>query len=963
MGRKGVKVECGHCSFVARTDIAMEEHMKQHDMITTIAYTDDTAYGPVDALCSTQQEGLAAACQAVDSVDTSLREHHNEVLHGETQPTQYMAFQPFKDTVLCESSETQLRRTQDTLDDEQGRISWLQHTADDVRGIDELSQNNDDSNQICQLKITEVRSIRNEADTYKGYDREDHCSADAPMVIMPVRSIKQESVFHCKIEPPDDQDTRQQTDFIQFGDVGARSDDVCAKIEPVVAIKQEPRDSSPQRWGEYQPTSSSMSRDRTRDISSAISGEEAHEGVLSLAGRRGTCADIASSEGKKDAAEVVGFADSDTESAPDCDRTLAEAVEQLRCRMERRRRSAERATSSPEPLLEVADRAVPLSAVAPNLFAALTESIADGIMASDSETDEPKTLEHQDHTYAHLGEPGSLTCARVRSYQDNVLLARAKRRLRRRRAPTMTAWPPEFYSLPERQATPNKRNQPDNVCVKPEALSPTKQSNIRDTSVTPDAPVGSPGREVKPRRSPTAKPAAKALPAPELSAPALPPTALHATALPPTALHATGGTSQYVCAICGDSFRVRASFCSHVINCHKEVGGRLYYCAYCKYLAMDIALVRSHMDGVHGDHETRVVAAGLDHDDRVQKDHKRTVPLTDHKRTVPLKDHKRTVPLKDHKRTVSLLNHKRTAPVMPTVVPVRVSDRVLRRNKTARLKAHVHPGAFVEAVVTRKRKKSTKKRRKRCRDSSDDDEFGYAEEVYPLDALCDRAIKSETPRSNNTARKSQSTGRMRYESPEALSSVGVQTPPSMTYSSPDCWQEYPDDDDLDECVPELVDDTCCELFENSFLSLGWDEQETLGRTLCDVPDRNVDDVSDKVVIKQEPSNDTYGDNSNSEQTSRRYSRRTRKPKRPHCMCGSCDEEYMFSPTTRPCEIFSDVDHAKAPAAADGDLWLSKTDDKVVGLTRVEDPKLKMTPTVLLCDIVVAILAGGGGCIL
>ena len=911
MGRKGVKVECGHCSFIARSAIAMEEHMKQHDMVTNIAYTEDMSYGTLDALCSPQQEGLAAACQAVDSVDTSFREHHNDVLHGETQPTQYVTFQHFKDTVLCESSETQLRRMQDKLDDEEGHTTWLQHTADDMHGIDELSQNNDDNNQTCQLKITEVRSITNEADTYTGNSRQDDYSTDAPMVIMPVRSIKQETVFHCKIEPLDDQNTKQQMEFFQFGDVGAKSDDVCAKMVPVVVVKQEPRDSSPQRWEEYQPASSShvnMSRDRTRDMSSTTGREDAREGDVSLASQRGTYTDIASSEGKKDAVDVVGFFESDTDSAPDCDRTLAEAVQQLRSRIKWRRRSAEKATPSPGhdgTLLEVADRAVSLSAVAPNLFAALTESIADRIMASDSESDETKPLEHQDHTYAHLGQPGSLTCARVRSYQENVLLARAKRRLRRRRAPTMTAWPPEIYDLPERQTTPNKRNQFDNVCVIPEALSPTKKSNIRDTSVAPDAPVDSPGCEVKPDKKPR-RPTAKELPS-------------------------LGGTSQYVCKICGDSFRVRAAFCSHVINCHKEVGGRLYYCAYCKYLAMDIALVKSHMDGVHGDHATRVVAAGLDHDDRVEKD------------------------------------HKRTAPVMPKVAPVRVSDRVLRRNKSARLKAHVHPGAFVEAVVTRKRKKSTKKRRNRCRDSPDDDEFGYAEDVYPLDALCDKPIKSETYRPNRKARKSQSTGqmRMRYESPEALSSVGVQTPPSppMTYASPDCWQEYPDDDDLDDCVPELVDDTCCELFENSFLSLGWDEQETLGRTLCDVPDRKVD-VSDKLIaIKQEPSNDTYGANSNSEQTSRRYSRRTRKPKRPHCMCGSCDEEYMFSPTTRPREIFSDVDHAKAPVAADGNLWLSKTDDKVVGLTRAEDPKLKMRPIVLLCDIVVAILAGGGGCIL
>lgn len=911
MARKGTKVECGHCSFVAKTAAAMEEHMKKHDTDTSDAYPGDSSYVADDTLCSSEQtlqKCLATECQNFSSGDPSCEEHAEDLLRGENDPTQAL-----KDGVLYDTSKTTFGDMQDRLEAAQSSIT-CEHTSDDNQ-LEERYQ----SNHGCRLKITAVRSIAEENE------------------IMFIRSIAEGAEFPCKKELLDNQELKPHVEPIQYcgstdkqrrqflENVDARSGSGCEKAS-TITVKLEPMSchDSTQSWGTYQPVSSSHMKTsgdllrgvlRTtgeenaredRDVSDLSFPKSCHPSTtfsnVSLAAKNSRSVLRSAGTWKDKNIDVVGFGDSATDSGTDsadyCDRSLAEVVPMTTPSIKRHDCSVDESAPSDDGEisydLKNKDNAPSLRTVAPNLFAALMQPVS----VSDSGHDDVKPFVHQDHTYACNGLPGSLTCARVRPYDKAALSARKKKQLRRR-VPTMTTDPLEAPTPSELSTTVSKRKPTKNTAIL-EALSPTKNSEVG----TPESGVTivSPSRFCSPRRRPTTRSAGNAM-------------------------ASRGDSPLHVCTVCQNlnepaSFYSRSSFCSHVINCHREDGGRLYYCAYCRYVAMDMGLVKSHMDEKHGDHATRVVAAaGLEIDTKVVEVHK-----------------------KDQTKIV------------------RMSNRVLLRKENAHLNGRFYPGAFVEAVVTRKRRKGLRKSR-----TGDDSSVVSDDELGSMGTTATgftRTAVSVSHRRNRKARKSQARGKSHTRSLSVTQSVCNEKSPAMTHTSylesPDCWQEYPDDDKLDDCAPELVDDTCCDMFENSFLSLEWDEREAFGSTLSDIPDP----FETGAVIKQASLTGTVDDSNNCEQGSRRYSRRMRKPKRPFCMCGSCDADETISPTAKSRSTLATVDRAKKLAVVasvgSGGLQMSTPGDKTVVLSWREDPKLKMTPIVRLCDIVMAILAGGGG---
>ena len=60
-------------------------------------------------------------------------------------------------------------------------------------------------------------------------------------------------------------------------------------------------------------------------------------------------------------------------------------------------------------------------------------------------------------------------------------------------------------------------------------------------------------------------------------------------------------TNGYLCTFhgCGATYGLRADFCSHVIAYHTRHGAQLYYCAYCKFVAVEAESVSLHTAKMH----------------------------------------------------------------------------------------------------------------------------------------------------------------------------------------------------------------------------------------------------------------------------------------------------------------------------------------------------------------------------
>ena len=473
---------------------------------------------------------------------------------------------------------------------------------------------------------------------------------------------------------------------------------------------------------------------------------------------------------------------------------------------------------------------------------------------SESGRGDKKQRIHHDHTYADSGIPGSLTCARTR-IRDPTTVGSAEKETRtlRPRAPAIIC----------QEADINKSDV---------GAAPISSILIR-----------SPKKMAKPFRG--------AVPSDDMV---------------------------HVCTICQSrygsaEFRSRAEFVSHVINRHRADGGRLYYCAYCRYVAMDMDLVKSHMNDKHG-HETTRIVSGMRLHELAEKKSEHDVRVTKFEVYLPKKN--------------------------PTYKEDAKSDEY--------------------AIVTAdKRKRNNTSRKGRPKVGAD--EQGNADDAVHLREALRRSTSESNTVSALLQRKRKTPTKTERTHVKSEPASPPATHASSCFPSPDDWQESPTaqydlfDNDLDDCGMNLIDGTCSDMFEDRFMSTDWDDEtEALGSPFSDAENKfetsKIDDASDGqfcgLAVKQEPL---------TEQASRRYSRRTRKPS----VRGLYNSRDAVSPTGKR-RMPGPVNLRKKPATGvNTGLGTRALGDTTVVSPRGDDPKLKMRPIVRLCDIIMAIVAGGG----
>ena len=850
--------------------------MKEHAVDTNVLQLGETSCGALDYVWDDRQsvqEGVGAGCTDITSDGASPEGPRTELPDGENNPVQDVEFQQFQDDVVGDTS----KRTDDST-----RDAMLDCVLDRVKcesscNDDHLDENCErDSGQIWQLKNAEVSE---EADSCDG--RGITCSADIQigLHISSVRSIAEECEFSCLRKLLlQTEEAKPEVTVSESDSYLATNDGVSESVLPIV-IKPEPMScDEPTQMTHPSNNRKTMVSMLPNSCDSLVPGSPFNP-WMTFADVSWPVTDcrsaVASAVDVRENIDVVGDGaeDSGTDSADDCNRSLESAVPGNTWSHWSDISRAGKSTPDASQICAEQDGAtspelnntysVSLNnGELPTLFVEMYQPDADtnsgATRAIASEHDSTLALseggcgdkKHHDHTYADTGIPGSLTCARTRIRDPTVWSTEQETRTLRPRAPA--------------------------ICQEAEI-------NKSDVGAAPISGIliRSPKKMAKPFRG--------GVPLDDMV---------------------------HVCTICqsrygSGEFRSRAEFVSHVINRHRADGGRLYYCAYCRYVAMDMDLVKSHMNDKHG-HETTRIVSGMRLHELAEKKSEQDVRVT------------------------------------------KVEVYLPKKNPTYKEDAKSDEYAIVTAD---KRKRNNTSRKGRPKVVAD--EQGNADDAVHLREALRRSTSESKTVSALLQRKRKTptkTERTHIKSEPA-------SPPATDVScvpSPDDWQESPTaqydlfDNDLDDCGMNLIDGTCSDMFEDRFMSTDWDETEPLGSPFSDAENKfetnKIDDASDGqfcgLAVKQEPL---------TEQGSRRYSRRTRKPS----VRGLCNSRDAVSPTGKR-RMPGPVNRRKKPATGvNTGRGTREVGDKTVVSPRGDDPKLKMRPIVRLCDIIMAIVAGGG----
>ena len=853
--------------------------MKQHAVDASVGQLGETSCGALGSVYDDRQSVqycITAGCTDINSDAASHGDHDAELTNGENNPVDDCEFQQFQHDVVGDTSTTRVDSTRD------GTLDCVRIKCDSSCNEDHLDDNcESDSNQQCHIKNAAVGSISEERDSYD--DRDINCSAETQLQITPVQSIAEECEFSClkKLLLQNDEVKREST-VSESDSYLAIIDGAGESVAPIV-IKPEPTscDESTQMTTSSN-NSKTMRSILTKSCDSLPPGSFNPWTTVSDVFWPDCGSALASAMDVRENIDVVGDCadDSETDSADDCNRSLGEVVPGNTWSHWRDISRAGESTPAgmTPPELNNTYGVVSLNnGELPTLFVEVYQPDTDtnSAAAHDIASEHDSTLAlsesghgdqqwqriHHDHTYADNGIHGSLTCARTRLLDPTVRSAWWKgKRILRPRAPT------KYHA---------------------------SEINESDVGAAPISPI----RVRSPKKM--AKPFRRGFPLDD---------------------------TIYCCTVCQNrdvpgEFRSRAEFCTHVINRHSAVGGRLYYCAYCRYVAMDMDLVKSHMNDEHGNETTRIVS-GM----RLHELAKKTEPegrVTKYEVYLPKKNQ----------------TYKEDAKSGESGGVT--ADKHIRQKTSRRVK-----------VGANKRK-----------------EDGA---VHLREALRGSPNKSKTVSGSHRKRATPTT---RLTNAVRTRVKSEPSSPSMTrassYSpSPDYWHESPAaqydlfDNHLDDCGLDLIDGTCCDMFEDRFME--WDETETLGSPFSvaanEFETSKIDDASGQycgLAVKQEPLTSEFVESSDCGQGSRRYSRRTRKPSL-RGLCNSRDAVSLTGKRRMP----RPVDRHKKPAtstsvnAGSGTRRRLAVGDKTVVSPHGGDPKLKMRPIVRLCDIIMAIVAGG-----
>ena len=861
--------------------------MKEHAVDSNVIQLGETSCGGLDSVWDdrqSMQEGVGAGCTDITSDGASPEGHHAELATGENNPVHDFEVQH---DIVGDRSMTTVDGTRDVmLDCVLDRVKCENSCNEDH--LDENCES--DSGHIWQLKNAEVSE-----ETHICDDRGITCSAETQigLQISSVRSIAEECEFSClKNLLLQSEEAKPEVTVSESDGYLATNDGVSESVLPIV-IKPEPTSCDEPTQMTHPSNNRKTMRSNLRKSCDSLSPGSPFNPWMTFADVSWPVTDcrsaVASAADVRENIDVVGDGaeDSGTDSADDCNRSLESAVpgntwshwSDISRAGESTPDASQICTgqdgmTSPE--LNNTYSVSLNNGELPTLFVEMiqpdtdanngaTRGIAsehDGTLALSSESGrgDKKQHIHHDHPYADSGIPGSLTCARTPLHDPSVWSAGKEMRTLRVRAP---------------------------------AICHESEINKSDAGAEPISPilVRSSKKMVKPFRG--------AAPSDDMI---------------------------HLCTICQSEgkpaeFNSRADFCSHVKNRHSADGGRLYYCAYCRYVAMDRDLVKSHMNDKHG-HETTRIVSGM----RLYE-----------------------------------LEAKKSEP------DVRVTTfEVYLPKKIPTYKEDVKSDEYIIVTVDKRKRNNTSRKVRR--------KLGADEQGNEDGAVNRREAVRRSPSNGNTVsallqRKRKTPTKTERTHVKSEPASPPATHASSCFPSPDCWQESPAaqydlfDNHLDDCGMDLIDGTCSDMFEDRFMSTDWDETEALGSTFSAAEDKfetaKIDDASGEqfcgVSVKQEPLTGSFVETSGCGQGSRRCSRRTRKPSA-RVLFNSRD---AVSPTGKR-HMPDAVNRRKkyATGANDGRRTLA-VGDKTVVSPRGDDPKLKMRPIVRLCDIIMAIVAGGG----
>ena len=860
--------------------------MKEHAIDSNVLQLGETSCGAWESVWDDRQsvqEGVGAGCTDITSDGASPGGHRTELPVGKNNPVEDFDVQ--HDIVGDRSMKTDHGTRDGMLDCALDRVKCESSCNDDH--IDENCER--DSGHIWQLKNAEVSEEANSCD-----DPGIAWSAETQigLQISSVRSIAEECEFSClKKLLLQSEEAKSEVTVSESDSYLAINDGVSESVLPIV-IKPEPMScDEPTQMTHPSNNRKTMISILPKSCDSLIPGSPFNP-WMTFADVSWPVTDcrsaVASAVDVRENIDVVGDGaeDSGTDSADDCNRSLESAVPGNTSSHWSDISRAGESTPDASQICTGQDRmtspelnntySVSLNnGELPTLFVEMIQPDADTnsgatraiasehdstLALSESGRGDKKQRIHHDHTYADSGIPGSLTCARTR-IRDPTTVGSAEKETRtlRPRAPAIIC----------QEADINKSDV---------GAAPISRILIRS-----------------PKKM--AKPFCGAVPSDDMV---------------------------HVCTICqsrygSGAFRSRAEFVSHVINRHKADGGRLYYCAYCRYVAMDRDLVKSHMNDKHGHETTRIVSGMRLHE----------------------------------------LEAKKSEPdVRVTTFEVYLPKKTLTYKEDAKSDEYI-----IVTVDKRKRNNTSRKVRRKLGAAEQGNEDGAVNrrEAVRRSPSNGKTVSALLQRKRKTPTKTERT-HFKSES-ESPSATDVSCVPS-----PDCWQESPAaqydlfDNHLDDCGMDLIDGTCSDMFEDRFMSTDWDETEALGSAFSAAEDKfetaKIDDASGEqfcgVSVKQEPLTGSFVETSGCGQGSRRCSRRTRKPSA-RVLFNSRD---AVSPTGKR-HMPDAVNRRKkyATGANDGRRTLA-VGDKTVVSPRGDDPKLKMRPIVRLCDIIMAIVAGG-----